>query len=869
MLDEFCSAYMDDVLIYSSGSRADHIEKVRRVLLRLQEHGLHLDPDKCEFAVKKVKYLGFILLAGEGIQADPEKVEAIKQWEAPTSITGIRSFLGFANFYRTFIHNFSAIAEPLTALTGKGATFSWGTKEQDAFERLKESFCTAPILAEWDFDQPAILEADCSGWALGGQLSQEIGGRKRPVAFFSQKLSAAERNYPIHDKEMLAIIRCMEEWQAELRSCPSIQILTDHKNLEYFAKRQHLSERQARWNEFLSRFSNYEIIYRPGKEAAVPDALSRKDQDKPTQEDRDARFVQMIPPGKLRLATTTLEEATNKAASQEIQLGSPPSLPQLSTCPFADDELRQLWDRTIQKDTVYLNVRAAVGRRDRTLDPKLCLKVQIADCHIDQQGILRYRDRIWVPGAPVTTDQERKAASADLQDLDKLRGLLIQRTHDAAVIGHPGREGTIEALSRDYYWPLLNSLVRAFLRNCDTCGRTKIWRSHKQGLLKPLPLPEQFQRDLQMDFITDLPVTEKGNCCLWVIKDRGSRQITLEPMPTMEAEECAERFLWCHVRDHGWPASIVSDRGSNWTSRFWTHLCKRLGIKQLLSTAYHPQTDGGPERVNQEAQAYLRAVISYDQKDWDRWIPAAQLALNSRTNSSIGMSPFFANHGYHPPSPIAMAEVEGFTALKGSPEAIAQGFVDKLAKVTDLCHAMAASSAEKQENNANKNRRPAERFEVGDKVWLDLRDYGSKRPKKKLDWLHAKYTVKSVIGPQVVELEGLPSGIHPRFNVEKLRRASNDPVPGQVATDPQPAAIQVDGEDEFFVEKILAARWKKKGRGKIREVLVKWKGYQDPTWQPLKDLADNEAVDIFEGIYGNIHENNGDPQFNNVQILLI
>ncbi|KAI0992334.1 hypothetical protein K3495_g15852, partial [Podosphaera aphanis] len=276
-LDDFCTAYMDDVLIYTSGTKNEHNQKVRMILTRLKEAGLYLDIDKCEFAVKSVKYLGFIIQAGIGLQADPAKIKAIVDWIPPTSTTGVRSFLGFANYYRMFIPRFSELAAPLTAMTGKGVPFKWGSEQQEAFELLKILFTRAPILTQWDHEKATFLEADCSGYALGGTLTQSDGlGQRKPVAFHSQKLNPAERNYPIHDKEMLAIIRCLEQWDAELRSCAEFTILTDHRNLQYFMTRQKLSERQARWAEYLSRF-NFKLVYRPGREATVPDALSRKD----------------------------------------------------------------------------------------------------------------------------------------------------------------------------------------------------------------------------------------------------------------------------------------------------------------------------------------------------------------------------------------------------------------------------------------------------------------------------------------------------------------------------------------------------------------------------------------------------------------
>jgi hypothetical protein len=211
ILDVYCSAYVDDVLVYSDGTLEDHYEKVAEVLTRLQRAGLHADIRKCEFATKEIKYLGFIIKAGEGVKVDPEKVAAIREWEAPTTVRGVRQFVGFANFYREFIEDFSQIAAPLTALTKKGATFHWGPVEDEAFQILKEAFITAPILTHWDPDKDTVVEADASGFAIGACLSQhDAVGRLRPVAYYSRRLSPAECNYEIHDRELLAIITALQ-----------------------------------------------------------------------------------------------------------------------------------------------------------------------------------------------------------------------------------------------------------------------------------------------------------------------------------------------------------------------------------------------------------------------------------------------------------------------------------------------------------------------------------------------------------------------------------------------------------------------------------------------------------------------------------
>jgi hypothetical protein len=286
-LDEFCSAYVDDILIYTDGSRKEHQEHVKKVLVRLQDAGLQLDIDKCEFEVKETKYLGFVISTKTGVNMDPAKVQAILDWEAPTSVRSVRSFLGFANFYRTFIKDYARIAIPLTQLTHKDQDFVWTQNAEDAFVRLKKIFTTAPALIQFDPDRETILETDSSGWCVGGILMQVCeNGAIRPCAFFSKKNGPAECNYEIYDKEMLAIVRSLEEWDSELRSVQQFEIRTDHKNLEYFMTARKLTERQMRWSLILSRY-NFTISYIPGKDNERADALSRREQDTPKDVDDD------------------------------------------------------------------------------------------------------------------------------------------------------------------------------------------------------------------------------------------------------------------------------------------------------------------------------------------------------------------------------------------------------------------------------------------------------------------------------------------------------------------------------------------------------------------------------------------------------
>ena len=253
-LDVFLVIYLDDVLIYSN-SKAEHKRHVRLVLQRLQEAGLYVKPEKCQFSVSEVSFLGY-LISPHGIRMDPKKVEAVTSWPAPQSQHDIQIFLGFANFYRKFIDNYSRIVTPITALLKKNVRFHWAREADKAFRTLKTAFTTAPVLRHFDRSRPAVLEADALNHALGGTVSQyDDDGVLHPCAFHSRKFTPPEQNHEIYDKEMLAIVECMDIWRYYFEGSEhKLKVLTDHKNLVWFTETKVYNRRQARWAEKLSRF---------------------------------------------------------------------------------------------------------------------------------------------------------------------------------------------------------------------------------------------------------------------------------------------------------------------------------------------------------------------------------------------------------------------------------------------------------------------------------------------------------------------------------------------------------------------------------------------------------------------------------------
>ena len=200
-------------------------------------------------------------------------------------VTDVRKFRGFANFYRRIIQDFSRICKPLDHLTGN-VPWQWEQNKQEAFDELKHHFVQNSVLCMYNPTKDTCIKADTSGYATGGVLAQlQNDGKWHPVAFHSESMSEAERNYEIYNKEMLAIIRALEAWHHYLEGLPQcFEIQSDHKNLEYWRTAQHLTRRQARWALDLSRF-DFEIMHKPDTSNGRADALSRR----PDHQKNDAK----------------------------------------------------------------------------------------------------------------------------------------------------------------------------------------------------------------------------------------------------------------------------------------------------------------------------------------------------------------------------------------------------------------------------------------------------------------------------------------------------------------------------------------------------------------------------------------------------
>lgn len=260
--------------MYTKGDLPRHQVEVKHVLNALEAYHLKANSKKCEFHKEEVEFLGFFV-GRKGIRIDPQKTKSVREWPIPKNVKEVQSFLGLANYNRRFIKDYSKIAIPLTELTMKDKTFSWTKQCEQAFQQLKNASTEAPTLAMFNSELPIQIETDASDRAIGACLTQERDGKRHPIAYHSRKMSPAEQNYDIHDKELLAIVVALQQWRVYAEGAPGLTIFTDHKNLLHFTTTKELNRRQVRWSELLGQYK-FQIKYTPGKDNGRADALSRR-----------------------------------------------------------------------------------------------------------------------------------------------------------------------------------------------------------------------------------------------------------------------------------------------------------------------------------------------------------------------------------------------------------------------------------------------------------------------------------------------------------------------------------------------------------------------------------------------------------------
>ena len=452
----YCLLYLDDIVIYST-TYEEHLERLEAVFSRLREAGLKLKPSKCKLFQKSIKYLGHIV-SEEGVATDPAKVEDIQKWPVPANASELQSFLGFVGFYRRFITQFSKVARPLHEAipkTGglkkrqlKKMPFTWGPSQQTAFEKLKELCSTTPVLAFADYTKPFILHTDASTDGLGAVLYQEQEGKERVIAFASRRLSRAEKNYPAHKLEFLALKWVVCEKFHDYLYGNHFEARTDNNPLTYVLSTAKLDATGHRWVSALANY-NFNLVYRSGKSNIDADALSRIKWPEAASHCVSQQTV--------AAALTGVQCMSARVEAVCLSTQTPPAL---DSSDLGDAPKRD-WGE--------------LQRQDSSIGPVMAvLEGETSDLTLDEEGsaLLRCKKHLHMRDGVLCRrrmDDDEEVYQIVLPK--KFRLQAISSCHDD--MGHMGRERTMSLLRARFFWPGMTKSVEDHVSKCDRCIRAK------------------------------------------------------------------------------------------------------------------------------------------------------------------------------------------------------------------------------------------------------------------------------------------------------------------------------------------------------------------------------------------------------------
>lgn len=617
---EFCVVYLDDVLIFSQ-TPEEHLRHIDMVLTRLEENQLYVKPSKCVFFADELEFCGFVV--GKGLlRPVPMKVDVLKNWPRPTNVHEVRQFLGMAEYYRRCIKDLAKISAPLSDLLKttdealrkkKFRAVQWNLACEKAFQELKDRLTTSPVVRQPIRDQPFTIETDASEWAIGAVLLQrQEDGILHPVAYDGRKLSGAELNYPVHEKELLAIKHALHVWRPYIENGTETTVITDHESLKYLKTTKNPSKRLARW---VDEFQSYDlnIEYRPGAEAVMPDSISRRPD-----------LMESAPANRLTNGESLRLNAVDLSVGEEVV----DSLNALQGCD--EDEWYSAMVEFLQSATPPKAPRLEKVVRQMAKDFRLLPRG-------DDVCLYRYYEE-----GDVLAPYIEKPFRQDL----------VNRLHEE--YGHFGRPGLMGLLHTRGYWPNQEQDVERTAKYCPQCqvakgSRRSIEREAAQTLQTTKVRP--FER-WALDLIGVMPLTPEGNRWIVTAVDYATGWPLAKAIPEATADVIA-RFIYYEIYvQYGAPRELITDNGSNIVSAAVKHLTDQLHTRHRHTTPYHPRTNGKVENLNGIfGRCLTKMLIGKPTRLWDQYIGQALFAARTRIHSGSKRSPFYLLYGVHPRLP--------------------------------------------------------------------------------------------------------------------------------------------------------------------------------------------------------------------------
>lgn len=798
-LFDFLLVYFDDLLIHSA-TFDDHLKQLDRVLQRLEETGLKLNLEKCQLFQEEVSYLGHTISA-KGVSCQEDKVSAVKDWPTPQTVRELRSFLGFAGYYRRFVRNYAQIAGPLHSVVNQATskkkgkdskasiTHLWGTDQEKAFNTLKQQLTSADVLAFADLSKPFILETDASYEGLGAVLSQrQPDGKVRPVAYASRRLRPPEKveaNYSSFKLELLALKWAATEKFRGYLLGSTFEVITDNNPVAHF-KTSKLGALEQRWAAQLAVF-DFTIQYKPGR-LNKADWLSRIPTKLPPQ-------ATAVPPQlAAQLEAKCSRQETRDISDTPLPLPYPtlPSGQKSEPPPFSQvipslspPELAHLQ----KEDDVIGAFMGAWPSKPAPSKDKAAGALQQQFKHLRMKDGVLYRE----------VDDPKLGHLSQIVVPSTLRPEILTSLHDQ--MGHQGLDRTTSLIRQRVYWPQMTNDIKGYIDSCPRCT------VNQQNRVRPALGTLSASRPLEtlaIDF-TKLEPSSDGRDNVLVMTDVFTKYTQAVVTSNQLASTVAKVLVRDWIQRFGVPEKIHSDRGRDFEGKVVAELCASYGIKKTRTTPSNPRGNGQCERYNRSMHDLLRTLSLEQKKRWHQHLPEVVQAYNTTPHCTTGFSPYFLLFGREATLPIDVR--------LGRASPVAVGEVDWVRQHRDRLQQAHRLAAERMKNAAAARTasNPAvgdPKLAVGSLVYLPNRVLG--RNKIQDRWGLELFVVTAQLSDSVVKVRPRSGGKERTVNRRNVLAAKgplrvDQDAPSSRARTPRPLRYS-DGESDEEDDWILLPR---------------------------------------------------------------
>ena len=883
----FARAYVDDVVVFSH-TLEEHLEHLHTIFALFDSFGITLSPKKSFLGYPTVALLGQKVDAF-GLTTAADKLKAILELDFPYTLKDLEGYLGLTGWLRGFVPWYAQKADALQrrkvmlirqSPSNKGAirkAYSHKTiidhpseEELESYRQLQESFSQATFLVHFSADRVLFIDIDASKRRGFGAVAYhlksgaDVDKPKRtdiePILFLSRMLNEAEKNYWPTELEMMGLVWVVRRLRHMIEAAKHVTVIfTDHNANTSIAKQTTLSSsntdklnlRLVRASTYLSQFQ-LEVKYRPGKDHIVPDALSRL-----SSGNGQVGSASASPGDKLDLDTyhaSMMDPSCPEQIGQEIYAMNGILIG------MSDDFRKRILDgyareKSWEKLSAMLqSLRKRTQKEDDQRVAAETAKAAAAETARDNpDDASEVSDDIPVPKELRTgVDFELDPDGLMYNTSTEVRRLCIplaveqevyRLVHDDAA--HAGIHRCYNRLAETLYIPRLSRKLRRYIEHCPSCQLSQTKRHRPYGELVPIKSPPYPFHTIAIDFILGLP--GEMDVILTVTDKFSRRVLTIPGKSTYNASQWGELLLAALLQaDWGIPVGVVSDRDPKFLSDLWRAVFKQLGTALLVSTAWHPQTDGASERTNQTVEIALRFLITnYPDIDHVKALPSLQATLNNSANVATGLSPNEVCYGFKVRDAltgVVAADIPANLDLA----ALRLEYRREAADATAFANAKAKIYHDARHTPLLLN--------VGDYAYLRLHHgyHLPSRPNKKLSQQRCgPFLVKRRVGRLAYELDLPPNWlVHPVVSVAQL-----EPVPA--GEDPyarprphHPEAVEVEGDtpeyQSYEVEKLVAKRQRKFNKTLVTQYMVRWVGYgpEHDVWRSLSALSN--CLDLVE-----------------------